>query len=243
MGEIKEEIAASEAKTVSDNYYSGIETQTLPVGALNHIEPSSIENLKALVLSIDWEITDEVMTEFIEQVEILKDRYGNDKILKIFLQLLGDLGKYIKFYQARTHPDAINALKILYNNMEKMVISKDMTEAEREKLLLTEVTRFKKLKEQIAKRNADNNLEKDRGPEIIPAGEIKPKAEILEKNSAIKEKIKSQEKTTEKILQQTVFEKAPFNKAFDLAVEEIKHVIKIEFKALRSELNLWSEGK
>ncbi|MCD6561189.1 MAG: hypothetical protein J7L16_05460 [Deltaproteobacteria bacterium] len=243
MGEIKDEIAASEAETGSDNYYSGIETQTLPVGALNRIEPSSLENLKALVLSIDWEITDEVMTEFIEQVEILKDRYGNDKILEIFLQLLGDLGKYIRFYQARTHPDAINALKTLYNNMEKMVISKDMTEAEREKLLLTEVTKFKKLKEQITKRNADNNLEKDRGSEIIPEGEIKPKEKKLEKNSAIKEKIKSQEKITEKILQQTVFEKAPSNEAFDLAVEEIKHVIKIEFKALRSELNLWSEGR
>ena len=243
MGETKDKIITSEAETGADNYYSGIETQTVPVGALNRIEPFSLENLKALVLSIDWEITDEVMTDFIEQVEILKDRYGDDKILEIFLQLLGDLGKYIKFYKARSHPDAINALKTLYNNMEKMVMSKDMPEAERGKLLLTEVTRFKKLKEQIAKRNADNNSEKDRGTEVIPAGEIRPKAEKSEKNSAIKEKIKSQEKTTEKILQQTVFERMPSNEAFNHVVEEIKHVIKTEFKALRSELNLWSEGR
>ena len=243
MGETKDKITASEAETGSDNYYSGIETQTVPVGALNRIEPSSLDNLKALVLSIDWEITDEVMTDFIKQIEIIKDGYGDDKILEIFLQLLGDLGKYIRFYKARSHPDAINSLKILYNNMEKMVMSTDMPEAERGKLLLTEVTRFKKLKERIAKRNAENNSEKDRETEIIPAVEAKPEAEETENNRVIKDRIKSQEKTTEKILQQTAFERMPSSEAFDHAVEEIKYVIKTEFKALRSELNLWSEGR
>jgi len=52
------------------------------------IKPHPLRDLKTVVLAIDWEITDEVMTSFVEQVAVLQDTYRNDKIVLVFLQLL-----------------------------------------------------------------------------------------------------------------------------------------------------------
>ena len=52
-----------------------------------------LSELKNLVLSIDWEITDEVLQKFIGQIRDLKTTYKDDKINLTFLQILGSLGE------------------------------------------------------------------------------------------------------------------------------------------------------
>jgi hypothetical protein len=119
------------------------------------MEETPLRDLKALVLSIDWEITDETMGRFIKQIERCEEFYKQDKDSTLFLQLLGSLGKYIKASGAKAHPNAIKVMKSVYNALEKVALSKEMPEAEREKILLVEVVRFKELKQQIAQRKAE----------------------------------------------------------------------------------------
>jgi hypothetical protein len=109
-----------------------------------------LRELKTTVLSIDWEITDEVMTKFVEQIAALQNTYQKDKIILVFLQLLGSIGEYIRINLGKSHPDAFKILNSLFENLEKTVLSEDMPEADRKKILAGELNKYKKLKSQLA---------------------------------------------------------------------------------------------
>jgi len=65
-----------------------------------------LAELKNLMLSIDWEITDDVLEKLLQQIKDLKLTYKHDKIVLTFLQILGSLGDYIKTNRAKSHPKA-----------------------------------------------------------------------------------------------------------------------------------------
>ena len=174
-------------------------------------EDSPLRGLKATLLSIDWEISDEVMTALIKEVGRLEGTYKDDKTLLLFLRLLGSVGKYIKTTKANAHPDAIKLLNSVYNSLEKVVLSEGMTEAQKKETLVAQVREFKKLKEEIALARAGAVEEE----EVKPVEERKP-PEVS---------------------------RMPPHEAFIYALEEIKQVIRAEFRALRAELQLWRKGE
>ena len=47
-----------------------------------------LAELKNLILSIDWEITDEVLDNLLQQLKDLQSTYEHDKIVVTFLQIL-----------------------------------------------------------------------------------------------------------------------------------------------------------
>ncbi len=202
------------------------------------IEESPLKELKTIVLSIDWEINDEDMTRFIEQVEILKLTYDDDKIASLFLQILGSLGKYIKVNKGNSHPNAVKVLNSAYTSLEKVLLQKNITDTEKEKILLVEVQRFKELKEQVILRKtaADRKKKAKKSPEMKP--EIKEK----EKDVPLPEAARAPEKAGKGLPRSDMNRMTP-HEAFAYAIEEIKQMLKAEFKALRAELKLWREGQ
>ncbi|MFO7839249.1 MAG: hypothetical protein R6X08_07110 [Desulfosalsimonadaceae bacterium] len=108
-----------------------------------------IENLKALVFSIDWEITDATMKDFLKEIKRLKDRYKDDQISLIFLKLHESLGKYIKSRKAQAHPDATKLVASIYKKFEKILQSPGMSEAERKKIAVSAVKKYKKFQQQV----------------------------------------------------------------------------------------------
>jgi hypothetical protein len=118
-----------------------------PLGA--DIRPHPLRDLKAVILSIDWEITDEVMTSFVKQVAVLQERYRGDKIVLVLLQLLGSIGEYIRTHLGRSHPDAFKLLNSLFTELETIVQSEDLKEAEKKKIIAAELGKYKRLKDQL----------------------------------------------------------------------------------------------
>ena len=118
------------------------------------LKPNPLRVLKTVILSIDWEITEDVMTSFVEQVAVLQDTYRNDKIVLVFLQLLGSIGEYIRTNLGQAHPDAFKILTSLFTELERIVQSEDLTEAEKKKILSVELGKYKKLKNQLIPSNA-----------------------------------------------------------------------------------------
>lgn len=108
-----------------------------------------LDELRSLVMSIEWEITDEIMDRFIAQVESLRTRYGEDRILIMFLQLLGSLGLYVKTNKGKGHPTAFRLLNSVYEGFAKAATPGKMSSSERKKLLYLELNKYKELKEQI----------------------------------------------------------------------------------------------
>ena len=201
-------------------------------------ERSPLKELKTIVLSIDWEINDEDMTRFIEQVETLKQTYVYDKVALLLLQILDALGRYVKTNKGNAHPNAVKVLNSVYTSLEKVLLQKDITDAEKEKVLLVEVQRFKELKEQVSARETSVDEKKEAKKPL----EMKPEIKGNEKDVALPEVAKPHEKAMEKVPLSDMSHMPP-HEAFAYALEEIKHVLKSEFKALRAELKLWREGQ
>jgi hypothetical protein len=127
-----------------------------------------LDELKSLVMSIEWEITDEVMERFLSQVDSLKMRFEEDRILVMFLQLLGSLGLYIKTNKGKAHPNAFKLLNSVYCGFEDATSPGKLSPSEKKKLLYVELNKYKELKEQIeSTRNPENEpprvLETDAG--------------------------------------------------------------------------------
>lgn len=202
------------------------------------LDQSPLKELKTIVLSIDWEINDEDMTRFVEQVETLKLVYEDDRVILLFLQILGSLGKYIKANKANSHPNAVKVLNSAYTSLEKVLLQKDVTAAEKEKILLVEVQRFKELEEQVALKRAAAHRKKD--TKIRKEAEASSKGK--EKDMAPIEESGTLGSAEEGVSRPDMNRMAP-HEAFAYALEEIKQMITAEFKSLRAELKLWREGQ
>lgn len=192
-----------------------MEEEETPASGENSVAPedSPITGLKTAILSIDWEISDELLNVLIEEIDKLENRYKDDKDLLLFLQLLGSVGKYIKKRKVNAHPGAIKVLNSVYNSLEEVLVSESITEAEKREKLLVQVEEFKKLKEKIALKKTDTPKKKDAAVQA----ERRPTEETREESSEDMSSMTPQE-------------------ALAYALSEIRQVIRDEFKALKGEL-------
>jgi hypothetical protein len=176
-------------------------------------EQSPFTELKTIVLSIDWEITNEVMDRFIAKVGELQSTYKGDQIVLVFLQLLGSIGEYIRTNLGNSHPDAFRLLNSLFAQLDRVLHTEDLAEVDRKKILSSELAKYKKLKSRLKTKKPAQS----QGP--APA-EKEPAADMP-------------------------IEKPPLQAAggeLQSALQEIKQLIREEFKALRAELRQMRKG-
>ncbi|MCP4109140.1 MAG: hypothetical protein GY749_27025 [Desulfobacteraceae bacterium] len=202
-------------------------------------EDSQLKDLKSVVLSLEWEISDQVMDRLGEEIGKLEKQCKDDKIVVAFLQLLGSLGKYIQKKRAEAHPDSISLLNSVYDNLEQVMISEGLTEAVKKKMLVGEVNKYKKLKEQIAAVKTKAKTE-ERLVESVAAP--------VTEDAAVQE----EEYTEPSVAEEPVYagEEPAFPSAaagsgsyedVAKALERINQTLKAEFRSLRDELQLWRE--
>jgi len=187
---------------------------------------SPLTSLKSIVLSMEWEINDPILKEFIQELNRLKAVFKQDKIVVKSLQLLEALGKYILQKKALTHPDSIKLLQSIYRDLEILLLSKGISETVRRNILVDEVAQFMKLKEKLAvpsKPVAGYLAEKS---DVGAGSEPTSTSDCPSYDPAIHANIVSDK------------ERMPSLEAVLYALEEIKKNIRTEFTALRSELKL-----
>ena len=180
-----------------------------------------LSELKNLIFSLDWEITDEVLEKLLQQIKDLNMTYDHDKIVLTFLQILNAVGVYIKTNRAKAHPSSFKTLNSVFSSLDKVVLSKDMSDAGKKKILNTEMNRYKKLRTQVAQGKAEKEKQKIKRQE--PGGAV-PESFFQIPNS-----VEGELPDTE---QRPNF----FAEALNKAVEEIKQHIQTEIKALKAEL-------
>jgi hypothetical protein len=199
-----------------------------------------LKGLKAVLLSIDWEITDSTMDSLLNEIKNVEYVYSEDKIILTFLQLLGSIGRYVKANKGRAHPDATRVINSVYEALEKVALTEGMTRAEKEKMLLEEVAKFKKLKEQVVLRKVEKR--EPSVSDVTPPSTAFPAPAPEEKESPVTESPAREEAQVETRSEARFAEMSP-HEAFAYALEEIKDVIRAEFRALRAEIRLWRESK
>ncbi len=129
-----------------DSYFTGADDL---LAMMQPEDDSPIRRLKGLVLSIDWEITDDVLLSLSDELESLKEIWTGEKIHLVYVQALEKLTKYIYVQKARAHPSAVKLLITLYQNLENIVTKKEWSNAQRKEVLLQDVKRFEDLKQHI----------------------------------------------------------------------------------------------
>jgi len=211
-----------------------------------------ISDLKSVVLALEWEITDQVMQKLGEEIARLEVSCKEDKIVLAFLQLLGSLGKYIQKKRADAHPESINLLHSVYENLETVMLSQELNDAAKKKMLVTQVNRYKILKEQISIQKPSEK-EEERRPEkpVVPTRipEEKP-APIFAEEPSVISPITSSFMMSEETDMEIGLPRKTGDEAFAegteeiiRAVRELQQTIKEEFSALRAELKLWREKR
>jgi len=263
----------SEVSSRLDDLFSETDPLDTPPNDTYRTDPdeSPILDLNAIVLSIDWEITDEILARFIDEISRLKVYYRDDTILHSFLQIHGSVGKYLSTKKVNAHPGSVRLLQSLYTGFEKVVTTPEMTGAEKKKVLLAEVKKFKELKEEI--RLAKKSVPKKK--DTIPAGEViavsrkrktigrkaehiavspEPVAETERESVPIASPVKPAAETTavEKDFRSKDLEKkeplatkaelSPSQDPFGDILEEVRKIIKAEFRVLKDELKLLLRG-
>lgn len=180
-----------------------------------------LSELKNLILSIDWEITDEVLEKLLQQIKDLNMIYEDDKTVLTFLQILNSLGVYIKKNRAKAHPKTFKTLNSVFSSLDKVVLAKDMIETDKKKILSTEMNRYKKLRIQIAQSKAEKkkNKIKRQEPGITTPGSFFQTPGTGKEGFSNTEQF--QESSTE---------------ALSKAVEEIKQYIHTEIEVLKAEI-------
>ena len=201
-----------------------------------------LAELKNLILSIDWEITDDVLAKFIQQIKDLKLTYKHDKIVLTFLQILNSLGDYIKANRARSHPKTFKILNSVFSSLDKVVLTRDMPEAAKKKILRSEMNRYKELRTQISQvKTADKPRERAK-----PAAAAKPAVDTATEEQPVtlsEPSVKPEKSDVSETL--TVDEPAGPGvstgagtsiEGLAAAVEEIKKYIHEEISALKEEI-------
>ncbi len=132
-----------------DELFADDDSDQMTVEESSNVGYYPLRFLKATVLSIDWEITDDTMARFIEQVDRLKASHQEDRLILPLLQMLGSTGHHIRIFKQNSHPTVLKMLKSLYVSLEKVLTSQQMSENEKRQILSKEIRKFKALKDQI----------------------------------------------------------------------------------------------
>jgi hypothetical protein len=115
----------------------------------NEDQFASLQDLKAVFLAMDWEISDETTSKLIDESEKLMHSSKGDIVLVAYFKMLSSLAKYIKVHKATADKDAVGLLGSVYESMEKVIDVEGMPEEERERLVLDEIHKFLELKKKL----------------------------------------------------------------------------------------------
>ena len=114
-------------------------------------DESPLTRLKSVILSLDWEISDEILDELVQEVASLKGIWEEDKVAQVYLQGLEKVGNYLRREGAYAHPNAIKLLLTLFYNYEKIISSPDISGESITALLKSDIRKFKVLQYQISR--------------------------------------------------------------------------------------------
>lgn len=148
------------------------DTQDVDLFEFSSEESSPLTRLKSIILSLDWEINDEILQELADELVSLQAMWQGDKVAEVYLQGLDKIGKYIRGKGHYAHPNSIKLLLTFFYNFEKIISSQNITGEDITKILKGDIRKFKILQYQI--NQSESELESPPSPPLVAAGGAAP---------------------------------------------------------------------
>lgn len=225
MAENRKDNFADEVNDRLSEFFGGAERPSAPAKGNMQPAPQNSEwvDLKAIVLSIEWEISDEIMAQLIAKTDRLMKTNQKNTVVCSLLKLLNSVGRYINVKKADAHPDSIKLLHSIHASLQKIATDGGITEAQSKKILSTEIAKFNDLKKRLATK-AEARPPKDITPPQKPA-------------AASPEHGRDRAQSVPAAASQEISEKVKLPKeAVITALDDLKELIRLEFKMLREEI-------
>jgi hypothetical protein len=214
---------------------------------------SPLKDLKSTVLSIEWEMTDQIMEKFDQEVVKLSNLFAEDKIVLGFFKILRFLGKYIKIKGMEAHHVSVTLLLSIYDDLENVLLTRDMTDDRKREILLADINKYKgwvetvdldirdedkwDKKEEKPAKDAKTPVPENRGISVTAEPTIPSDNQGVTTEEAIQ--LSKKDDSSSSVVDTGI---TP-HEAFACAVDEIKKMISAEFSALRAEIKMWRQGQ
>ena len=130
------------------------------LGASSAVLYSPLKDIKSIILSLEWEIDNRILAQFDAEINKLQTlNEGNYTVLG-FLLILRFLGRYIRVRGTESNRGSITLLLSVYDNLEDVILSEDMTAENKRKILLEDIKNYREWVDQL-----DFEVSKDKSPE------------------------------------------------------------------------------
>jgi len=179
-------------------------------------------NLRKLLLSIEWEITDDILSKYLNEIIQLQRLFQNNRYLKRLLQIQYFYGRFIKTYPDRIPLKTYKILYTLYNCMNNILANKKLSDFEKKKIVEQEIHRYKNFRKHLT--NKKNIFSEDKSYKNFTKKRLKISPNKDSKNGIIK--IIVQDELT-------------YKHYMDNALLEMRTFIKKEISKLQYELCSW----
>jgi hypothetical protein len=122
------------------------------------INDNEINELKAVLLAIDWEISDTTLENFKKVITNLLSRLKYYNIHFAFLKIINTTVQYIGTQKANAHTDSISFLHSVFESFEQIVQTPEMTYKEKKQLLETDIKKFQAFKNKISSKEKEDQI-------------------------------------------------------------------------------------
>lgn len=121
----------------------------------------AIQELKAAVLALEWEITDQSLDSLLGAINPLQEKWAGQKPLQVCLQIMGTLGQYVKAAKEKAHPDTIKMLHSVFDTLQLVVTDDAIDENEKVEKVRAEVAKYNELKKNISSKKETAEADKE----------------------------------------------------------------------------------
>jgi hypothetical protein len=219
---------------------------------------SPLKDIKSIILSLEWEIDNGILDQFDAEINKLQALYEENYTILGFLSILRFLGRYIRVKGTDSNRGSITLLLSIYDNLEDVVLSEDMTAENKRDILLEDIKNYREWVDQV-----DFGISKNKSPEkqAIPVtrekkeplpkwiqegdgGRVIPEpislSKVKEDGAAVKEGREINYNVPDVLA--AIKYMAP-HEAIAYVLEDFKKAISAEINALRSEIKRYNQPK
>jgi hypothetical protein len=139
------------------------------ISAAPLVSQRDIEELKSVILSIDWEISDLTLQSFDAVVKRLMKKVKSNKIHSSFLKMILSIGGYVAKNKESSHRGALGLLRTVFQDYESMVQNPGMTASEKKQLIELDIRKFHEFKRELGRSPGKAAAQEPDAEEIMPA--------------------------------------------------------------------------
>ncbi|WP_022665830.1 hypothetical protein [Desulfospira joergensenii] len=152
----------------SSRTYRALKAKITSLPLISAIE---MQDLKEVILAIDWEISNATLEDFDKVTTRLMSKFKSSKIPYSFLKIINSLGRYIASKKALAHQDAIFFLHSVFADFERVVQTPGMPFQEKKRLIERDVAAFIDFKKKLANtgKEATDSADSAETPAVRPA--------------------------------------------------------------------------